>query len=673
MPLLELSPPLDAETNPTAEESTTNLDSFKDGLGAYIRRCWEAALYAKRPIEDEMLRSLRQRSGVYEATEKAYIDSAGGVPIYMLLTDEKVSSAIAWIKDAIFQPDQKPWSLKPTPVPDLNPQEEEAVTAVLAQEIMDRNFMMSVQDVNDRANDLYNAILREKGKQAEQCAKRMERKIEDQFEEGGFTNALDEFLDEMVTFPAGFVKGPIFRKKKSLVWANGKPVLEDKIVMDWEAISAFDAFPSPNSKTIDDGYFIERSHLTRRDLNELIGVDGFDEEAIREVLQAAEGSSLEDWCNSETQENERERLEDRGLKLWDPEARITALIFYGDVQGSMLIEWGMGEEDIPDPDMDYQVECWLIKDWVICARLNPDPLGRKPYFKASYRNKTGSFWGFGVPYLVRDIQEGCNYAARSLFNNMTIGSGPQVVVDTDRFDGGDSAEGLVPWKIWQVDSSRNSSAGAPIAFFQPEIKAKELMEVYESWEQKADNKTGIPKYTYGGVGGGQGALSTATGLSQMMANASKALKEVITHIDRGIVELAVDRQYTYNMLFDPDPSIKGDLRCVAMGSDALMAREQIQLRRNEALQLVLNPAVLNLIGIKGLSTFMREHLRGLKFSEDIVPPREEIERMAAMQQIEAQKQQALPQGEDAQGKPQNKQQEVTPAGQVPGGQEERTV
>ena len=183
-------------------------------------------------------------------------------------------------------------------------------------------------------------------------------------------------------------------------------------------------------------------------------------------------------------------------------------------------------------------------------------------------------------------------------------------------------------------------------------------------------------------------MSTASGLSQMMANASKALKEVIKHLDLGIIEPAVSRQFVFNMLFEPDPSIKGDLKCVAIGSDALMMREQLQLRRTEALNLVLNPAVLELVQRKGLATFLREYFRGLQLPEEIVPTEEEVARaemIAQMQQQMAMQQGALPpgqpqgpqQGGPAGGQngqaPQQAPNQTDSAGQPMGGQENRLV
>ena len=37
------------------------------GLSDHLRSCWDAARQAKKPIENIMLRALRQRNGEYEA------------------------------------------------------------------------------------------------------------------------------------------------------------------------------------------------------------------------------------------------------------------------------------------------------------------------------------------------------------------------------------------------------------------------------------------------------------------------------------------------------------------------------------------------------------------------------------------------------------------------------
>ena len=38
-------------------------------LAGYIGKCWAAAKQAKQPIEQQMLKNLRQRNGIYEARQ----------------------------------------------------------------------------------------------------------------------------------------------------------------------------------------------------------------------------------------------------------------------------------------------------------------------------------------------------------------------------------------------------------------------------------------------------------------------------------------------------------------------------------------------------------------------------------------------------------------------------
>ena len=50
------------------------------GLASYLRACWDVAQMAKKPIEQTMLRALRQRNGEYEADKLKAIRDQGGWP-----------------------------------------------------------------------------------------------------------------------------------------------------------------------------------------------------------------------------------------------------------------------------------------------------------------------------------------------------------------------------------------------------------------------------------------------------------------------------------------------------------------------------------------------------------------------------------------------------------------
>jgi hypothetical protein len=52
----------------------------------------------------------------------------------------------------------------------------------------------------------------------------MERHIRDQLQDGGWDKAFNDFLNDFVTYPAAFIKGPVVRRKKMLKWGkNFKP------------------------------------------------------------------------------------------------------------------------------------------------------------------------------------------------------------------------------------------------------------------------------------------------------------------------------------------------------------------------------------------------------------------------------------------------------------------
>jgi hypothetical protein len=182
--------------------------------------------------------------------------------------------------------------------------------------------------------------------------------------------------------------------------------------------------------------------------------------------------------------------------------------------------------------------------------------------------------------------------------------------------------------------------------------------VYATFAKQADEVTGIPNYVYGSSGV-SGAGRTASGLSMLMDNAAKGIKQAIASIDR-VVSGGVNRLYIHNMMYDPDIYIKGDYNVVAKGALGLVAKEQLQLRRNEFLQATANPVDLQIVGMEGRAHLLREVAASLQMDTDkIIKEPERLkfdaEKAAAVaQQMEAQQQMQQPEapvGMDAAGNP----------------------
>nr|WP_299241399.1 hypothetical protein [uncultured Halomonas sp.] len=628
------------EEEQARQEEERRRDMIESSLAAHVRRSWENAKMAKQEVERRMLDCLRRRKGEYDADKRQAILQEGGSLIYMMLTATKCRAASSWIRDVLMPAQERPWGLDPTPVSDI----PAPYMAKLAQQVQAQVQQMQQQGqqvdpqalMEDAQEQLRNAA-QQAGKKA---SDRHEEKIADQLAEGGWLEALEAYIDDFTTYPGAILKGPMMRRVPTLEWAEGwKPIKSTMIRPEFDRVSPFDLYPSSDSVNIDDGAFlIERTRFTRAHLNHLRGVKGYDDESLEKVLREYGQGGLRDWLWSD---GERAELEGRGHEWLSAAETIDGLQYWGSAQGLSLLQWGMDPDVIDDPLAEYEVEVILIGNYVIRAVINRDPLGKRPYHKASYQPVPGSFWGQGIPELMADIQDTCNATARALINNLAIASGPQVEV-TDRILPGEDATSLHPWKIWRTRASMTAANDPAVRFYQPNSNAAELMGVYEKFEIKADDATNIPRYTYGNERVG-GAGNTASGLSMLMESANKGIKDAIRHIDRGVIRRVIEALWLHNMQYDPDPSIKGDCRVVPRGSSAMLMREQTQQLRQQFLAQTANPVDMGIIGTGGRAKLLRAVAEQLDMP-GLIPDEREI---TANQAQQSQAQQALQQLETA--------------------------
>lgn len=614
-------------------------------LSQHVTTCWEAAKQAKDPIQQIMLKSKRSINGEYEYEKLAKIQAIGGASIFMRLADEKSNAAKAWIIDTMLPADQMPFGVDPTPVPELNQHEERAIRqSVISETQMDLQMgVVSIpEDVAAKIEAIEGEIQRRQRRASKKHDAAIENKIKDVIVESNWEDAFKDFVSNMVDYPAGIFKGPeLFRKRVITRDQAGNPKIESQIKVRFRAPSPFDIYPSPSATGPNDGYLFEKHTLTRKALNELKGVPQYDMQAIDMVLEEYGRGGLRRWL-WETNQQEVHRLAHRYNVDQDPDGTIDALQFWGSVQGIWLTEHGIHVEDVW---AEYEVEVWQIGRYVIKVAINENPTGDRGYHVTSFRRTPGQFWGKGVPELIADDCDMCNAAARNLVNNMGIASGPQIGVDKSVIPPGETLTTLTPMKIWQFDMSKIANGTRPpMWFFQPNIIIEPLIKVYEFFSDRADNTTGIPKYSYGQQGGG-GALGTATGFSMMMSNASRAIKQVIGNIDT-VIEGSIKGVRDHLIFYDPDPVMrKGDIKVVAKGAASLVAKEQRQIRMNELLQIALHPIVLQTIGQEGFAELLRKVFQGADLdADDIVPGKDETLRNQMLMQQQQQGPQQQQQG-----------------------------
>ena len=627
MGLLQLVP--ESDLAPRPPESADPTEAFISGLAAHIRTQWELNKRAKREVEDECLSALRQRNGEYDTAKLSEIRSQGGSEIFLPLTNMQCVAASSWILDTLMPAGGSVWpfGLDPTPIPDLPPEvqqelfqrvkaraEEQLAAAQQPQQppqatqqpgqapgqvappqmvppqgpspaAMEQVRQSAQADMNAQKD----AALQALRDRANREAKDSHAYVADQLVESGFFSALEDFVDDFTTFPSAILK-TTYQMGKVVKWGPGGPVVREEVVERDVRVSPFDLFPAPGQTTVDDGNLIERIKFRRSDLYDLIGVEGYSEEAIRRVLDQYKNGGLRDWESyTDSQQYDAEKKGD----YFSDDGLITGIHYWGSAPGSLLIDWGMPADLIEDEQREYQVDAILVGSEVIRVGLNADPLGRRPYYKASYRNRPGSFWGLAIPQLIKHHQQMCNALARAISNNAGIASGPQIMVMVDRLPKGEQITGLYPWKTWQVVSDPQGNAQKPIDFFQPASNAQELMALLQFfWEQVADI-TGISRLNYSPDPKLAAGQQSATGMALLYEASGRTVKGAVAHIDQGVIVPRVKRCYEQGIL---DGKVSGDCKVIAMGARSVSARASRVARLLDFLQVTNNPQDGTLLG-----------------------------------------------------------------------------
>ena len=663
-------------------------------LAAHIRTAWVRNKQAKQPVEEQMLKNLLQLNGKYDSDALAKIQAMGGTDIFLNISSVVASALEYWLADILLPAGERPYSLAPTPIPDLSDDIEQELQSQIGQQYMAQIQQgMAIGTINPEQvpdmlaqikADIQQAVV----ERAEKDTAEFETEIDDELREGGWYEAIRKIIPDISTYPTAIVHGPEVKRVKRQVWntdLNGLPVcsVEKKPTRTYRRVSGFDLYPSPNATSFDDGDLIERIQFRRTDLVSYIGTPGFDDDAIRSVLELYGRGGLREWLANDFQRYEAEGRPTSSIQ--DNKDEIDGLKYMGRVQGVMLLQWGMKPESVPDPLADYEVTAYLIGTYVIKAKLNDDPLDKRNYWSTSFKKSNDSPWGKAPLELMASNQRICNGCARAIVNNMGHASGPSWWAYGDMFDGLPPTR-IIPWQRFLL-TSKPGVTQAPMGFFQPQIIVEQLLKIFQYYFEMSSEVTGIPKYIYGSGEGASGAGDTASGMAMMMNNASKGIKRVASNVDQDVITLSVKAHWLHIMLYEPERA-KGDINVVARASEYLLQQEQLQVRRNEFLGATNNPNDMAIIGLEGRSEVLREAAKGLKMPVDkIVPSRQKMmelkkknEMMGVFQTIgdalglPVDQVAAIASGEVQAGQPgEQKQIGLDPAGNPAGGQDARTM
>jgi len=407
------------------------------------------------------------------------------------------------------------------------------------------------------------------------AAKKMEKKIHDQLEESNASKKLRAAAFECALFGTGVMKGPFAEDKEYPQWdeeGNYDPII--KTVPKTDYVSIWNFYPDPDADNMDEAEFvIERHKMSRTQIRGLKKRPAFRKSAIDLAVEYGESYQKEWWEQIMEDDNQETRIE-----------RFEVLEFWGYIDMDVLKN---NDVEIPKEMKDYDqvsANIWVCNGQVLRLVLNPFTPQYIPYYAFPYEVNPYSFFGVGVAENMEDTQTLMNGFMRMAVDNAALSGNLLIEIDeTNLVPGQDMA--VYPGKVFRRQGGAPGQAIFGTKF--PNV-SNENMQMFDKARVLADESTGFPSFAHGQTGV-SGVGRTASGISMLMGAASGAIRTVVKNVDDYLLGPLGKAFFHFNMQFDYDEEIKGDLEVKALGTESLMANEVRSQRLMQLLGIVQNP------------------------------------------------------------------------------------
>ena len=409
------------------------------------------------------------------------------------------------------------------------------------------------------------------------AAKKMEKKIHDQLDESNANKQLRVAAFECALFGTGIMKGPFAIDKEYPKWNDEgeyEPLM--KTIPQTSSVSIWNFYPDPDAANMDEAeYIVERHKMSRSQIRSLKNRPFFRENAIDTAIQFGESYSKEWW---------EQAMEDASNET-KPE-RYEVLEFWGNVDTSVIKEHDV---DIPKElkDLDeVSVNIWVCNGQVLRLVMNPFTPSIIPFYAVPYEINPYNLFGIGLAENMDDTQTLMNGFMRMAVDNAALSGNMLIEIDETNLTPGQDLS-VYPGKIFR------RAGGAPgQAIFGTKFPnvSQENMQMFDKARVLADESTGFPSFAHGQTGV-SGVGRTASGISMLMSAANGSIRNVVKNVDDYLLGPMAKAFFSFNMQFDHDPEIKGDLEIKSRGTESLMANEVRSQRLMQFLQVVQNPVL----------------------------------------------------------------------------------
>ena len=594
---------------------------------------------ARRSYEEQWLRNYKNYRGVYSDAVK--FTEAEKSRVFIKVTKTKVLAAYGQITDVLFSAGRFPLSVDPTVLPEgiagdvhYDPAAEgtegespygfagdgKDLPAGATESSLKLGALEDKLEGKDVKEGMGSSPTSVNYNPAMLAAKRMEKKIHDQLDESEATKQLRSAAFEMPLFGTGIMKGPMAVDKEYPDWdEEGNYIPVTKTIPKVSYVSVWDFYPDPDAAHISDcQYSVQRHKMNRSQLRDLKKRPFFRKEVIESVVDQGENYAKKYW-----EDDLKDYQLDSGVE------RFEVLEYWGVMDMETIEEYDIDiPEELESAD-ELQVNIWICNDRVLRSVLNPFKPVRLPYYAVPYEHNPYSLFGIGLAENMDDTQTLMNGFMRMAVDNAVLSGNLIFEVDETNLVPGQDMQ-LYPGKVFRRQGGAPGQALFGTKY--PNVSGENL-QLFDKARQLADESTGLPSFSHGQTGV-SGVGRTSSGISMLMNAAAGGIKTVIKNIDDYLLGPMGKSFFHFNMQFDFDKNIRGDLEVKARGTESLMANEVRSQRLMQFLQVGANP---NLAPWMKSQFIIREIAKSMELDPDKVT--NNIEEAAAQAMI-MQKQQA---------------------------------
>ena len=590
------------------EDSDNSLidDADSNKIIPFIMEKYNRADDYRQQDEERWLRAYRNYRGLY--SPDVQFTEAEKSRVFIKVTKTKTLAAYGQIVDVLFAAQKFPLTVDPTELPEgvvadvsFDPAEPEQLRKSGMDEVVNpygfkgdgkdlpagataktladslgplKDKFEGIEGVNEGVGKTPTAIT---FSPALVAAKMMQKKIHDQLEESSASKHLRSTAFEMALFGTGVMKGPFAVDKEYPNWdEDGEYSPTIKTIPQVSHVSVWNFYPDPDANNMDEAQFvIERHKMSRTQLRGLKKRPFFRSNVIDEAIKLGENYSKEHW-----EDDLSDYAPEHGIERYE------VLEYWGTVDVEMLVDQGV---DIPSElsELDeLQANVWICNGKLLRMVMNPFKPANIPYMAAPYELNPYSFFGVGIAENMDDTQTLMNGFMRMAVDNAVLSGNLILEVDETNLVPGQDLS-VYPGKVFRRQGGAPGQAIFGTSF--PNV-SQENLQLFDKARVLADESTGFPSFAHGQTGV-SGVGRTASGISMLMGAAQGGIKGVIKNVDDYLLRPLGEGLFRFNMQFDFDPKIKGDLEVKARGTESLMANEVRSQRLMQFLQTASNPSL----------------------------------------------------------------------------------